>query len=335
VIMKQWLFNIVMSCFVMTIAHGLAVAKENTNIKTNLSKLLNIDEIPRALSETELSRDKIPSPHWIDNACSVCHLKPLGKASIKNLRKKNINDTCLSCHDADYDHRYIHPIDIRPSKDMLKRMNTSYKESLKKTSGKISCVSCHDIALQCEGSKSRHKMTNSKFFRKGPFKTRSQPCYYCHDKEQYERLNPHEQINERGEIRAEKCRICHVDSLKVLRQAKNIDLLKFNASESLETMCWGCHKWIPHPGGQFTFFKQGSGPNHLVRPSELIKSRLDEMTKKNNIDFPLEPGTGRVFCGTCHNAHEKGVIKNKANAKGAGSKRRLRDQEICKFCHFK
>ena len=312
----------------MTLAKGNAIGKKNIN------RLLNIDEIPRALSETALNRNDIPSPHWKDNACSVCHLK-WGKASIKNLRKKNISDTCLSCHDADYDHRYIHPIDVRPSTSMLKRMDTSYKKSLEKTSGKISCVSCHDISLQCEGSKSRHKMTNSKFFRKGPFQTRSQPCYFCHDKDQYERLNPHEQINERGEIRAEKCRICHVDPVKVLRQVKNIDQLEFNAKESLETMCWGCHKWIPHPGGQFTFFKQGSGPNHLVKPSELIKSRLEEMTKKNNIDFPLEPVTGRVFCGTCHNAHEKGVIKNKANAKGAGSKRRLRDQKICKYCHIK
>ena len=59
------------------------------------------------------------------------------------------------------------------------------------------------------------------------------------------------------------------------------------------------------------------------------------MEKKNNIVLPLEPGSGKVFCGTCHNPHEKGVIKLKAAAKGADANKRLRMQKICKNCHDK
>lgn len=100
-------------------------------------------------------------------------------------------------------------------------------------------------------------------------------------------------------------------------------------------MCWGCHPWAPHPGGQFTFFKKKSGPDHLIKPPENIKRRLDKMTKKNHIKFPLEPETGKIFCGTCHNVHEKGVIKDPEKAKGADSQKRLRDQPICIYCHLK
>ena len=90
-------------------------------------------------------------------------------------------------------------------------------------------------------------------------------------------------------------------------------------------MCTGCHPGKRHPGGG----------NHLVKPPvEILEYKL-KMEKKNNVVFPLEPGTGKVFCGTCHNPHEKGIIKEKAAAKGAGSKKRLRMQQLCGNCHDK
>jgi len=301
----------------------------------SIKKIVNINNIPQLIANTDLTRNKIPDPHWKDNSCSVCH-KNATSASKKNLRKKNISDVCLSCHDAEYDHRYIHPIDIAPSKSMLKRMESSYKKSLKQSAGKISCATCHDISIQCKASKSRQKLTNPKFFRSGPFKTRSQPCYFCHDKNEYEKLNPHQQLDGTGKIIESKCRICHAGSLDKLKQAKSIDDVAFHApADNLASICWGCHVWTPHPGGQFRFFKNAAGPNHLIKPSLTILNSLQASQKNKNIVFPLEPKTGKVFCGTCHNSHQKGVIKNKAAAKGAGSKSRLRDQNICQNCHDK
>jgi len=314
---------------------ALMVASQNSVLAKKIAhKPLSIDQIPQAIANTDLTREKIPSPHWEKNSCSVCHKSQ--RATNKNLRKKNISEICLSCHDAEYDHRYIHPINIKPSANMLKRMEKSYRESLQQSAGTISCTTCHDIQLQCEPEKSRQKLTNSSFFRSGPFETRSQACYFCHDKKYYKKLNPHDQMDSKGNIVEKKCRICHAGSIDELNQAESIKEVEFHApADNLASMCLGCHVWTPHPGGQFSFFKNKSGPNHLVKPSSYVLKLLQASQEKNKILFPLEPQTGKVFCGTCHNTHQKGAIKNTAAAKGADSKRRLRDQDICQYCHNK
>ena len=303
--------------------------------KKDIKKILNINEIPELIATTNLNTDNIANPHWKDDSCRVCH-KSSTSASKDNLRKKDTNAICLTCHDAEFDHHYIHPIDVKPSAEMLKRMDKGYQRSLKHSAGKISCSTCHDISLQCKASKSHQKLTNPKFFRSGPFESRSQPCYYCHDKKQYARLDPHKQLDINGKIKKQVCRICHAGSIDKLQQAKSIKEVEFHApADNLVSMCWGCHVWTPHPGGQFSFFKDKSGPNHLIKPTQTISNALKHSEKNKDIVFPLEPATGKIFCGTCHNPHQKGVIKNKAAAKGADSKRRLRIQGICQNCHFK
>ena len=99
-------------------------------------------------------------------------------------------------------------------------------------------------------------------------------------------------------------------------------------------MCLNCHKWIPHPGGSMTIFSASKKPpDHQVVPSSKVSKRLAAMTKKNNLDLPLEPGTGKVYCATCHNPHERGVIKKASLAKGADEKNRLRSKNLCLICH--
>ena len=81
------------------------------------------------------------------------------------------------------------------------------------------------------------------------------------------------------------------------------------------------------------FFSGGKAPDHLVVPDSKIRQRMLKMTQKNNLDMPLDPGDGRIYCATCHNPHERGVIKKISLAKGADEKRRLRSKEICLNCH--
>lgn len=310
------------------------VYKKPFNTKL-LLKYENVKKFPQLLSSGIINIEDIPDPHWKKNACIACHKTGNKNASENNLQHSSVETVCNNCHSAKYDHRYIHPENIKPDKQMMQRMAPSMKIILKKTRNKIDCNTCHELRIQCLPDIKKQKLTNPKFFRAGPYNTRSQLCFLCHDEQAYQRLNPHEQIDEKGKIKAEKCRICHADSLSKLNKINDISQLKFNTDEPLKSMCWGCHPWIPHPGGQFSFFSQKSGPDHLTTPSKLVTDRLNKMTKKHNISFPLEPLSGKVFCGTCHNAHEKGVIKNAAGAKGADSKRRLRDQNICQYCHFK
>ena len=296
-----------------------------------------VETIPALLQSGKLELDDIPNPHWNKNGCIACHTSTAATgtmADAKNLRHKEVEQICYYCHSPAFSHRYIHPSDVRPDKKMQARMSQVMRAEMVKSNNIINCSSCHDMTLQCQSGVKHQKSTNPKFFRNGPYESRSQLCFLCHDKSQYQRLNPHEQINQQGKLQPEKCRICHADSIEELDRITDIDQLQFNARGSLSTMCWGCHPWTPHPGGQFSFFKNELGPTHLVKPPKKIKQRLDKMSEKNQIYFPLEPDSGKVFCGTCHNAHEKGVIKNPEKAKGAGSKKRLRDQKICDYCHL-
>ena len=245
-------------------------AKDKTgNSIAAIKPVVSFDQVntfPGLLKSGKLELQDIPSPHWKKDGCIACHTTTADKANAKNLRLNPVDKNCDNCHSAKFDHSYIHPTDVRPDKKMLARMKHNIKKPVPQQDTKITCTTCHDLTLQCLSKTKSHKRNNPKFFRNGPYERRSQLCFLCHDKTQYQRLNPHDQINEKGQLKTEKCAICHADTTARLLQLENIDQLKFNAEESLSTMCWGCHPWTPHPGGQFTFFKKDSGPDHLVKP---------------------------------------------------------------------
>ena len=54
--------------------------------------------------------------------------------------------------------------------------------------------------------------------------------------------------------------------------------------------------------------------------------------------MPLEPGTGKIFCATCHNPHERGIQFIAEADRGADNTQRLRagrEGGICLMCHLK
>ncbi len=343
---KHRLFRLLSMIWLLTclIPQSIAATGKQGSAATKSEKMVpakppisfqQVESFPALVQSGKLKIDKIPNPHWNKNGCIACHKSNRINAGIKNIRHKKIEQTCYNCHSPAFDHRYIHPASVRPDKKMLANMDPVMRTQLAKSKNTINCTTCHDLSMQCLASTRQQKLVNPKFFRNGPFDSRSQLCFLCHDKNQFQRLNPHDQIDQQGKLLTEKCRICHADTIERLNQVTDIAQLEFNATKSLSSMCWGCHPWTPHPGGQFTFFKNKSGPDHLTKPPENIKNRLDEMTEKNQVVFPLEPESGKVFCGTCHNVHEKGVIKNPEKARGADSKKRLREQKICEYCHLK
>lgn len=290
-------------------------------------------DIPMLLRSGKIKASEVPDPHWKKDACLACHTEGQAKASEKNLRTTDYEGSCLSCHADEFDHNYIHPVNIKPSSKKKQSMNAKMRKQIKSTNGKVTCSTCHDISLQCR-LEDKHRHENAKFFREGPYSNRYDLCANCHKPEDYKRFNPHEHINEYGEITEQKCRVCHSGSIEDLSEAESIDEVSFHADENLNTLCWGCHKWKPHPGGGFSFFKSQSGPNHLVKPSEKVLERIKKTLKDRNILMPLEPGSGKVFCATCHNPHAIGVINNEAAATGAETKSRLRSEKICSNCHI-
>lgn len=310
-----------------------------------LVALILISELKAEESATMLSegqqhktQKQMKNPHWRVDSCQACHKEKPKKNNLKRnnlkLHTSDINKLCNSCHTSVSKHSYIHPFGMTPSKKIMKNMPASFKKAVKRGDGKLTCISCHDLPMTCLPAKKSKQGLNPLFFREGPYDTRTELCYRCHDKSKYKRLNPHDQIDKNGKLNVKTCTICHKSTDK-LKTAKNITEVDFNYDGDLSSMCAGCHPVKPHPGGSFSFFSSKKGPNHLVKPPEEILKHKIKMEQKNDIILPLDPGNGKVFCGTCHNPHEKGVIKVKAAAKGADEKKRLRMQKICTNCHNK
>lgn len=276
------------------------------------------------------------NPHWNSEGCDSCHIQKPDRRGL-HLTGRSVDETCNDCHDIVSSHSYIHPSGVVADKKMLHIMPKSYRASVKRGDGKVTCITCHDLPMQCLPERAKEKGLNPLFFRGGPFSDRSDICFNCHDETAYARLNPHDQINKQGVLQKNRCGVCHQD-IEELSALKSIKDAKFNIKGDLTRMCTGCHPWKPHPGGSFNFAFSGKskkGPDHLVVPSKYIKQQMKRQQERFQITLPLDPVSGKIFCATCHNPHEKGVIRNKRVAQGADSKNRLRKQQICEMCHDK
>jgi hypothetical protein len=309
-------------------------ARENNMDNRQAQDLFKHPERITALVEAgKLARAQVPDPHWRGDGCIACHVRKPDKRGL-HLRSKDVDALCNNCHTTVSFHSYIHPTGIRPEQKMLKQMSSGFRAAVKRAKGKLSCITCHDLPKQCLGDKLQQQR-EPRFFRGGPYDTRSAICYQCHDAKAYARLNPHDQIDKQGHLREERCGVCH-RTLKGLAQATTLEQVDFNLKDNLSAMCTGCHPYKPHPGGGFSFSrKKQEASNHLVVPTPEIFKRMQQQQAANQLLMPLDTSTGKIYCATCHNPHEKGVIHNVAAAKGAGSDKRLRTVEICEQCHDK
>ena len=309
-------------------------AGENTLNNSQAQVMLKQPEQITALVRTgKLLREHVPNPHWRADGCIACHTRTPDKRGLY-LRNQDIDVVCNNCHATVSDHSYIHPTGIKPGQKMLKRMSPGFRSAVKRAKGKLSCITCHDLPKQCLNKKQQQQL-DARFFRGGPYDTRSSICYQCHDPKAYVRLNPHDQIDKQGHLREARCGVCH-HTLTGLANATRLEQVDFNLTGDLSAMCTGCHPYKPHPGGGFSFSRKSKeASNHLVIPPPEIAKRLQQQQQRNKLVMPLDPHTGKVFCGTCHNPHAKGVIRNVAAAQGAGAEKRLRTVDICEQCHDK
>ena len=270
------------------------------------------------------NESKSIDPHWRRGYCFACHSKDAEKYPSVFKRKGNIEKVCGNCHDAISGDTLIHATGMVPSKEVKSRMPKSFKLT---EEGKVGCLTCHELKYQCLEKEYNRKGSDPKFFRGGPYNSRTDLCYKCHKKESYGRLNPHDQINDEGELMEDVCLYCHA-SLPDSRVDEGINAVKF-VVDDLKELCQRCHRDRAHPGGRFINF------DHLVTPSPKIRFFMRHNEKKSNVALPLEPDTGKIFCATCHNPHERGVLRGRYD-KGADDAQRLRlgsGFEICGACH--
>lgn len=304
---------------------------QKTTLPDEKRLFTQVQEIPEMLENQQLTARQIPNPHWRADGCPACHAASATK-TLPRLRDKDIDRLCNVCHDALSSHSYIHPVAMPLPGEMARRAPQSFQDSIKRAGGKVTCITCHDLPAQCLPRRAQERKINPFFFRDGPYRDRTELCYRCHDDKAYARLNPHDQIGEQGRRRDERCLVCH-EHVPTIAPGKPAEV-DFSAQGDLTVLCTGCHSWVPHPGGSFVFWGKAEPPNHLVVPSPDVARRMKQQSRALGITLPLDPNTGKLYCGTCHNVHARGVLQGAA-AHGAESKSRLRTPEMCEVCHEK
>jgi len=332
---NKFILHCLASVVLLLLSVSYISAREEIQPLTDAEKAIleQVQLLPGLLAEQLIQADDIPNPHWRNDACQACHS---GEPDSKNkkLNTRDFNKMCNNCHGTLSVHDIIHPVGMKPTKKMLNKMPESFLHAVRRGGGKMTCIVCHDLPMQCQEDRRQEKNINPLFFREGHNRDRTALCFICHDSNKYKRLNAHEQISRKGKIDERKCQLCH-KSIKKLKNAKLRSDIDFNVAESdLSAMCTGCHIKTPHPGGSFSFSKK-TETNHLVVPDEYMSGFMKQQQLKNKVELPLQLVDNRISCATCHEPHEKGVIKTKAGIKLADKRLRLNKEKLCLQCHNK
>ncbi|MBI5893732.1 MAG: hypothetical protein HZB79_08810 [Deltaproteobacteria bacterium] len=278
---------------------------------------------------SEVERKEYPNPHWKEGLCNECH-EGIPEKGRKQAFKYggDIIKMCNSCHDVVSAHKYIHATGMVPSEEKLNKMPDDFKKALNRgdKEGKMTCLVCHEMLYQCLKENYNRKAIDSRFFRGGPYNSRTEICYNCHDASQYARLDPHEQITDEGEILIDKCIICHKITPDVKR-VKGIEDVRFQVDEDFAQPLKPGEK----PGEEKVI-------SHIRLPYEKVLKRYKFTEAEREYVLPLEPGTGKITCATCHNPHERGIQKFTKADRGADNRQRLRaggGGALCMNCHDK
>jgi predicted CXXCH cytochrome family protein len=326
---------LIISMAFLTNACTIAVASPNKEVsaKTSMTGVKENKKIVADIQSTEIN------PHWDVAMCGACHISEAKKGN-PELRAKDDRELCMRCHSEDVVHKYIHPAGIDIPKDYSKRIAKNWKNALHLDSNKrLTCTTCHDPLNQCLKGRSYMSKVNINFLREGPYSKRTEICYKCHDASKYKKMIAHDQIGKDGFLKLNKCRLCHkIKNSKKIVSGIDRDLEKFplisNLNEERTQLCIRCHKKIDHPTSAFRVASVNTY-RHLITITDEKRKTLDRMKAKTGIFMPLEPDTDRIYCGTCHEAHQPGVFAGEAKTSLNGTKNRLRANMICTYCHDK
>ncbi len=283
----------------------------------------NLQDIPFLNQEVTFGTDV----HFNEKHCTECHLQLPSKGGETFLRFSDYTATCR-CHGYTSEN-YSHPVNIPLPAEIKEKMPPDFPLQ----EGKITCNTCHAIEIQCDIEHDSQQLKR-KFLRRYSFQSRTALCFQCHEESNYKRLDPHEQLDEAGEIIEEKCLYCH--EIKPDEKQATLKKQRRGAPGTVEfvaelsTLCFRCH------------FRQTKrhivNMNHLQRPPAKIRANMLKSERKLRVILPLDDA-GSITCATCHNPHQRGVIPFESpGAKGASEKSRLRvtntNNQICKVCHY-
>ncbi len=255
--------------------------------------------------------------HFTGKYCEECHESVPAKGEPPSLKFDGDFTQLCWCHGYDPG-TYIHPVNVVPTEQKKDRI----PDDMPLIEGKLVCSTCHDMYAQCQRDE-RTSLMNSNFLRGAPYPSRTTMCFKCHSKVQYQMLDPHDQLDEDGDIIEVKCLYCH-------NELPNVRTARYETIElvgNMVTICKRCHFNVDrHPAGQ----------NHLRVPTDRTLNRMNGLELQRGIILPLDDD-GKLTCVTCHNPHERGVLPaDSRGGRGASEKFRHRISiGFCKACHGK
>ncbi len=251
-------------------------------------------------------------PHGGKLYCLLCHEGKLDDPVEVTIRKGgDLNELCSECHRGLGKGGNHHPTDVSIGEETWKLGFINFPFP----NGVISCSTCHDETCYLP-----RDAENPAFLRGGPYSSESEFCFRCHSDDRAETLNPHDQFHSVGLLKVDTCLTCHTSVPK--REEKAGD--SHELIDEVVFLCQRCHaEESPHPT-----------VNHLVRiPRDMSKMKT-AYEEKHRVLLPLGKG-GMIVCTTCHNPHDKGVLKGEKGV-GAGEVDLLRlpdFNENCAPCH--
>lgn len=271
------------------------------------------------------SANAVDDPHWNKNACQTCHVNAAPVAANISLHEGDAETLCETCHgDRGGALRCRHASDIAiGAQDLGEKFEPFLKDE------KMVCTTCHDVPYQCEHPTPQYSFHNPGFLRDRTSRNTGDYCFECHQKDGYEKLNPHAGIS--GNPPRPTCLLCH-KSFPETSNTGNL-IVEFNMQQDLNDTCRGCHVVQPHPKSM-SFSQQAEGWVHLVAPSAEVLGNMQKAQAETGIGLPLNPLNGEVFCATCHNPHDF-KLGGEHGSEERAMKHRLRMNNICRACHDK
>ncbi|WP_456386415.1 hypothetical protein [Desulfolithobacter sp.] len=263
-------------------------------------------------------RSRSINPHWKEYLCLCCHETTPARNTPRLKEKGDHNLLCNRCHGTRHARSDIHPVNVKPSSMV------QIPKDMPLQNGSLSCSTCHDVRLQMGAPASKMLRKRNPDFLRRENLSRNSFCFLCHLREAYQRMNPHIQLDEQGNIIQGTCLFCHTTRPDVtIMGLRHVRFITRNPDE----YCIGCHHGYTraHP----------AGVDHLRRPSRKILRAIQTSVKRLGVELPLY--RGRIICATCHNPHQEGVLKIRASAAGAERPNKLRlmpGNMQCIGCHW-
>jgi len=261
-----------------------------------------------------INGDKNRNPHFQSGQCNICH----AGTRPRPIKPRLVEKLCEKCHLPEKGLLEHHPVNI----DVLRNNDMPFSDRLPLVEGKLTCITCHDLIIQCKMEETG-AMDNRAFLRGGPYSAPWDICYLCHDSRLYEGSSPHDQINDQGIIQEETCWYCHQPP------EEESHTEKLNVGPIMEDICLSCHGHKTHPAGAV----------HTVKPSPKLQAFMQFTSQKQGVFLPLN-SKEEIYCATCHNPHEKGLIDaNDPKARGAEGdqpqnyRKRILGKQMCLACH--